>query len=94
MVAGDATETSYWHDVIWWDSGRQPICNSTCHTKFKEAKTNIEIKVKPKKESHNEKTETKEKAELEVQQEKTLIITQKEQNQCGSTNIYNSNVYF
>lgn len=46
------------------------------------------------KEAHKEKTQIKEIAQLEVRQKETLIIEQKEQNQCGSTNIFNSNIDF
>lgn len=61
-------------------------------TEVKGRKTQIDVEAK--KEAHKEKTKTGEKAEKEAQQQKALIAEHNEHNQCGSTNIFNSNIDF
>lgn len=61
------------------------------NTKVK--KTDTEIEAKAKKEAQKEKIETDAEAatEKEAQQEKTLIAERKEQNQCGSADVFTYN---
>ena len=93
-MTDDATKTWYQHDAIYSDNPLQLVeDNLIAPAQVSEEKIETETEIKT---VYKEKAETKIKVEeeKETQQEKALAIEQKDQNECRSTNIFNSSIDF